>query len=81
VKIDMKRLGFVKNDAHNRDKWRSLTTENCPTLPQCGRCGPLQIAFSYLFMLAFYFSCPAIWNDLMKTLSAENNMSSKALNF
>jgi len=29
-------LGLVKDDAHNRDKWRSLTTENLPTLPQCG---------------------------------------------
>jgi len=35
VKIDMKRLGLVKDDAHNRDKWRSLTTANRPTLPQC----------------------------------------------
>jgi len=36
VKINMKRLGLVKGDAHNRDKWRSLTTGNHPTLPQCG---------------------------------------------
>jgi len=27
---------LVKDDAHNRDKWRSLTTENRPTLPHCG---------------------------------------------
>jgi len=26
VKVDMKRFGLVKEDAHNRDKWRSLTT-------------------------------------------------------
>jgi len=26
VKVDMKRLGLVKDYAHNRDKWRSLTT-------------------------------------------------------
>jgi len=32
----MKRLGLVKDDAHNRDKYRSLTTANRPTLPQCG---------------------------------------------
>jgi len=35
----MKRFCFVKDDAHNRNKWRSLTTvstENRPTLPQCG---------------------------------------------
>jgi len=24
VKVDMKRLGLVKDDAHNREKWRSL---------------------------------------------------------
>jgi len=24
-----------KEDAHNRDKGKSLTTGNCPTLPQC----------------------------------------------
>jgi len=24
VKVNMKRVGFVKDDAHNRDKWRSL---------------------------------------------------------
>jgi len=28
MKVDMNRLGLVKNDAHNRDKWRSLNTEN-----------------------------------------------------
>jgi len=33
-KVDMKRLGLVKDDAHNPDKWRSLTTGNRPTLPQ-----------------------------------------------
>jgi len=32
----MKRLGLVKDDAHNRDKWRSLTTGNSPILSQCG---------------------------------------------
>jgi len=31
----MKRLGLVKDDAHNRDKWRSLKSESRPTLPQC----------------------------------------------
>jgi len=36
VKVNMKRLGLVKNGAHNRDKWRSLTTGNRSTLPQCG---------------------------------------------
>jgi len=25
VKVDMKRFDLVKDDAHNRDKWRSLT--------------------------------------------------------
>jgi len=35
VKVGMKRLGLVKDDAQNRDKWRSLTTGNRPTLPQC----------------------------------------------
>jgi len=33
----MKRFGVVKDDDHNRDKWRSLTSGNRPTLPQCGR--------------------------------------------
>jgi len=35
----MKRLGLVKDDAHNRDKWRRLTTGNHPTLRQCGNEG------------------------------------------
>jgi len=35
VNVDTKRLSLVKNDAHNRDKWKSLTTANRPTLPQC----------------------------------------------
>jgi len=39
VKVDMKRLGLVKDDAHNREKWRSLTTGNHQTLPQCGNEG------------------------------------------
>jgi len=29
-------LVLLKYDAHNRNKWRSLTTGNRPTLPQCG---------------------------------------------
>jgi len=36
VKVDMKKLGFGEDDAHNRDKWRCLTTENRPKLPQWG---------------------------------------------
>jgi len=32
-------LGLVNDDAHYRDKWRSLTTVNHPTLPQCGNEG------------------------------------------
>jgi len=28
----MKRLGLVKDDDHNRDKWRSLAIGNRPTL-------------------------------------------------
>jgi len=35
AKVDMKKPGLVKDDAHNRDKWRSLTTGNRPTQPQC----------------------------------------------
>jgi len=34
--IQNKRLSLVKDDAGNQDKWRSLTTGNGPTLPQCG---------------------------------------------
>jgi len=34
--VDMERLGLVKDDAHNRDKWGSLTTGNRLTQPQCG---------------------------------------------
>jgi len=30
--VDMKWFGLVKDDAHNRNKWRSLTTRNRPTL-------------------------------------------------
>jgi len=33
VKVDMKWLGFIKDDAHERDKVRSLTSGNRPTLP------------------------------------------------
>jgi len=36
VKIDMKWLDFVRECAHNRERWRSLITGNHPTLPQCG---------------------------------------------
>jgi len=36
VKFDMKRLGLVKDDAHNRDNCRISITGNRPTLPQCG---------------------------------------------
>jgi len=39
VKVEMKRLGLVSDDAHNLDKWRSLTTGNCPALPHCGSKG------------------------------------------
>jgi len=49
VKVDMIRLGLVKDDAHNRDNNRSLTIiGNRPTLPQCGYAegGPSLIAFS-----------------------------------
>jgi len=35
VKIDMEKLGLVKDDAHNRGKWRSFTSGNCSSLPQC----------------------------------------------
>jgi len=41
----MKRLGLVKDDAYERKeefhdhKWRSFTTGNRPTLPQCGNEG------------------------------------------
>jgi len=31
----MKMHDMVKDDAHNRGKWRSFTTGNRPTLPQC----------------------------------------------
>jgi len=36
IEVDIKRLGSVKGDAHNRDKWRTLTTGICSTLLQCG---------------------------------------------
>jgi len=40
VKVDiMIKLGLCKDDAHNRDKWRSLTTGNRSTLPLCGKEG------------------------------------------
>jgi len=35
----MRRLDLDKDNAHNRDKWRSLTTGNHPTLLQCGNQG------------------------------------------
>jgi len=31
----MKRLGLVKDEAHNRGMWRRLTTGTQPTTPQC----------------------------------------------
>jgi len=36
VKEDMKRLGSNNDDAHNREKWKNLTTGNLETLPLCG---------------------------------------------
>jgi len=42
VKVDMKRLDLVKDDdlvKHNRNKWRSLTTGDGSTLPECGNEG------------------------------------------
>jgi len=39
VKVDMKRLGLFKDNAHNRDKWRNLKTRNRATLSQCGNEG------------------------------------------
>jgi len=35
----MKSLGLVKDDAYNRDKWRSWTYGNRPTLPRCSNVG------------------------------------------
>jgi len=43
----MKRLGLVKDDAHNQDKCRSLTTGNCPTLPQCDNDGVFFYGFGF----------------------------------
>jgi len=36
LKVDMKKLGLVKDDARNREKWGSVTIGSRPTLPQCG---------------------------------------------
>jgi len=36
VKVDIKKLGLGKDDAHLPDKWRSLTIANRPILPQWG---------------------------------------------
>jgi len=36
VKVDMNKLGLVKEDAQNRNRSRSLTTEIPSTQPQCG---------------------------------------------
>jgi len=45
IKVDMKRFGLVKEDAQNRDRCRSLTTANRPTLPQCGNEGLVLYGF------------------------------------
>jgi len=45
VKVDIKRLVLVKDDAHSRDKWRSLTTGNRPALSQCGNEGVILYGF------------------------------------
>jgi len=45
VKVEMKRLGLVKEDAHNRDKSRSLTTGNRPT-PTFFCCNRVNCLFS-----------------------------------
>jgi len=42
MKVDKKMLRLVNNDAHNRDKWTSLTTVNRPTLPQCSNEGVIR---------------------------------------
>jgi len=39
VKVGIKMLRLVKDDARDRDKGRSLTSENRPTLPQCDNYG------------------------------------------
>jgi len=39
VKVGMKRLGMVKENAHIRDKRRGLTTGNRPTRSQCSNNG------------------------------------------
>jgi len=39
MKVGIKRFGLVKDDTHIRDKWKSLTIGNRPTLPQCGNEG------------------------------------------
>jgi len=39
VKVDWRRLGLVKDNVHNLDIRRSLTTKNRPTLPECGNEG------------------------------------------
>jgi len=47
VKVDIKSPGLVKYDGQNQDKWRSLTTENRPTLPQ--RCNYLFCGWDYYY--------------------------------
>jgi len=42
----VKRLGLVKDDAHNLDKWRSLTTVIRPTLSQYGNEGVILYRFN-----------------------------------
>jgi len=46
-KVDMKRLGLVKDNVHNRDSWRSLTTcvQHCLSAVM-RQCDPFWIAFS-----------------------------------
>jgi len=39
VNVDMKKLGLVKENDHNCDRWSILTTEKRPTLPQCSNEG------------------------------------------
>jgi len=39
LKVEMKKLGLVKENARNRDRWRRFTTGNRSTLPRCGNEG------------------------------------------
>jgi len=51
VKVDIKRLGLIKEDARIRDRLKNLISGNCPTLPQCGKEGVMMLLMTIMMRM------------------------------